>query len=162
MEGSYYVGIAISIHAPHTRSDLAVFAGRWHLPISIHAPHTRSDAAAPISMAHRRKFQSTPLIRGATRAAARRHRIHSISIHAPHTRSDLLKRPCARRWRKFQSTPLIRGATRLRTAWHTAIPYFNPRPSYEERHILFGKRLLPREISIHAPHTRSDVKAAGS
>ena len=33
---------------------------------------------------------------------------------------------------------------------------FNPRPSYEERRIFYVKNSRANNISIHAPHTRSD------
>ena len=56
------------------------------------------------------QFQSTPLIRGATRVRSAIVHIERISIHAPHTRSD----------------------RRLYTLT-TDHSYFNPRPSYEER-----------------------------
>ncbi len=59
-----------------------------HVGISIHAPHTRSDL--PPLRASRRipAFQSTPLIRGATLCCACACFCDRISIHAPHTRSD--------------------------------------------------------------------------
>ena len=82
------------------------------------------------------EFQSTPLIRGATCHAVRR---------------DVLLR--------FQSTPLIRGAT-CALPWRPRCSqyYFNPRPSYEERHGWFERCEGRNLISIHAPHTRSDVQ----
>ena len=146
---------AISIHAPHTRSDTgwdsyAHPSGYFNprssyeerplcldshefFHISIHAPHTRSDRK------HIRSFIG-----------------NNISIHAPHTRSD----------------PHMMFAS-LSTCFD-----FNPRSSYEERretwHLrqqlsTFQSTLLIRGatpcpeclnlircISIHAPHTRSD------
>ncbi len=60
-----HAGRQISIHAPHTRSDhhrQHRHAGRQ---ISIHAPHTRSDVRLK-SPRSKSRFQSTPLIRGAT------------------------------------------------------------------------------------------------
>ena len=103
----------ISIHAPHTRSDdhLSVrpdeVAG-----ISIHAPHTRSDSSHParqIGLLHfnpRSSYEERP-----ARNAIAAH-VDEISIHAPHTRSDCVrcrKRPALP---GFQSTLLIRGATK--------------------------------------------------
>ena len=59
-------GRAISIHAPHARSDSAGQAQNIaRTAISIHAPHARSDATS-----------------GNTATVA------GISIHAPHARSD--------------------------------------------------------------------------
>ena len=37
-----------------------------------------------------------------------------------------------------------------------AITYFNPRPSYEERLLDVAGAFQFFDISIHAPHTRSD------
>ena len=102
--------------------------------ISIHAPHTRSDDRWHI-MARNSGM---------------------ISIHAPHTRSDAsIKRPSGVDV-SFQSTLLIRGATRLKHLSLLAVLHFNPRSSYEERlrGVSYSTR---REISIHAPHTRSDA-----
>ena len=99
-------------------------------------------------------FQSTPLIRGATRhqrADARRRQIsihapHTrsdnvwasrhlqihISIHAPHTRSDL--HPCAAtsRTHDFNPRPSYEERPYIWLSMR-AHSYFNPRPSYEER-----------------------------
>ena len=60
-------GQRISIHAPHARSDadVALFIGHWY--ISIHAPHARSDETALLFREYICKFQSTLLMRGATR-----------------------------------------------------------------------------------------------
>ena len=79
----------ISIHAPHTRGDVTRqqrrCSGHYFNPrpsyegrplgapvgprvggISIHAPHTRGDYARRCSSVRWSRFQSTPLIRGAT------------------------------------------------------------------------------------------------
>ncbi len=129
--------------------------------ISIHAPHTRSDEDVP-EQYRELAFQSTPLIRGATICAITMLFNLRISIHAPHTRSDRAWLASAGQPAAFQSTPLIRGATvsngvscALRqnfnprpsyeerqsgTVYQDFQWYFNPRPSYEERH----GRVLPR------------------
>ena len=100
----------ISIHAPHTRGDQPVTAESILNIISIHAPHTRGDdpvfysydclsnfnprpsyeGRLSASMAAERtdSFQSTPLIRGATRLSGVLVGRVVISIHAPHTRGD--------------------------------------------------------------------------
>ncbi len=81
------------------------------------------------------QFQSTPLIRGATGGKP--------NVGTGET--------------AFQSTPLIRGATVGFSAGATAAGNFNPRPSYEERPRDKAALESARKISIHAPHTRSDV-----
>ena len=81
-------------------------------------------------------FQSTPLIRGATRIGLK---------HGKHL--------------AFQSTPLIRGATCAGVRPPSPSGHFNPRPSYEGR---LGECLRDGHaaiISIHAPHTRGDTLA---
>ena len=79
-------------------------------------------------------FQSTPLIRGAT--------VRRVDARL----NEFI----------FQSTPLIRGATRRRSRNNAIAVYFNPRPSYEERRAVYEISANARDISIHAPHTRSD------
>ena len=59
-------GQTISIHAPHTRSDTGGRTKKRRNGISIHAPHTRSDQIDSIWKTSF-QFQSTLLIRGATR-----------------------------------------------------------------------------------------------
>ncbi len=57
----------VSIHAPHTGSDLPVWVGYTpHMPVSIHAPHTGSDTRFAASSTRLREFQSTLPTRGAT------------------------------------------------------------------------------------------------
>ena len=102
-------------------------------------------------------FQSTLLMRGATEIRRFLGMSTEISIHAPHARSDRLRR---------RKRPLRK--------------HFNPRSSCEERQKqtldgactkVFQSTLLMRgatdylasffflyEISIHAPHARSDVQ----
>ena len=150
----------ISIHAPHTRSDRKHIRSFIGNNISIHAPHTRSDPHMmfaslstcfdfnPRSSYEERRetwhlrqqlstFQSTLLIRGATRFSSDGCSTYSISIHAPHTRSDLRVYSIIVFLLKFQSTLLIRGATDdiLQMLWDDG-------------------------ISIHAPHTRSDLSVS--
>ena len=132
----HYLGCDISIHAPHARSDYTQAPALPDSLISIHAPHARSDT----------RLQSS----------ARPWR--QISIHAPHARSD--------------SSQLSMSGTRVD---------FNPRSSCEERRSpspqgkaanTFQSTLLmrgatglhdivypvPQDISIHAPHARSDSR----
>ena len=122
-------------------------------------------------------FQSTLLMRGATKTAEQTWTAMLISIHAPHARSDVLMFGVPYHPIRFQSTLLMRGAT-LTPCAHPSRRYFNPRSSCEERPqdlvdlrnmIIFQSTLLMRgatrmagngtsvgNISIHAPHARSD------
>ena len=84
-EGSRHL---ISIHAPHARSDAEIRGSLPVMRISIHAPHARSDIMLLALSAKALVFQSTLLMRGATRYC-----------------SDTCKR------KVFQSTLLMRGAT---------------------------------------------------
>ena len=59
---------------------------------------------------------------------------------------------------RFQSTLLMRGATTsIQPKWHSSTD-FNPRSSCEER-LASGLRLPSTNISIHAPHARSDISS---
>ena len=106
---------SISIHAPHTRSDLMHGSRRriwiYFNPRSSYEER-HMDTLLQLSDA---LFQSTLLIRGATTICSPDILPLRISIHAPHTRSDLtpedVKMIC-----RFQSTLLIRGATSPRAA----------------------------------------------
>ena len=84
-------------------------------------------------------FQSTLLMRGATRNEFSGIYSILISIHAPHARSDLVIKRCASYALVFQSTLLMRGATFLMRA-----------------------KTILSIISIHAPHARSDTPGAGA
>ena len=147
-------GAGISIRSPHARGDGRKRCKRCSIQISIHSPHTRGDVCwgtncrkrfnfNPLPSCEGRpyvntadpdhdQFQSTPLMRGETRAApnlasARSNfnplpscegrlsksslsSARSISIHSPHARGDFSGQflfPPDR----FQSTPLMRGET---------------------------------------------------
>ena len=125
---------AISIHAPHARSDRLCEHGHCSWIISIHAPHARSDQEMKASMEDTEYFNP--------RSSCEERRVNAgdnvvwngISIHAPHARSDMAY-----------------------VALTLSAAYFNPRSSCEERlaHLLAGEGRPP--ISIHAPHARSDV-----
>ena len=115
----------------------------------------RGATAVSLSNDEWEKFQSTPLMRGATGRARGRLPAPYVSIHAPHARGDgtsggsattpasFNPRPSCegRRALKtlndqtglFQSTPLMRGATSSPGTWRE-----------------------PRAVSIHAPHARGD------
>ena len=124
--------LEISIHAPHTGSDAGQHPGFKLERISIHAPHTGSDRGLRLVRAHL-----------------------EISIHAPHTGSDPRcgtssargsnfnprspygerhsDTPQAQLSDLFQSTLPIRGATSLGTRRRSRVRYFNPRSPYGER-----------------------------
>ena len=104
-----------------------------------------------------------------------------ISIHAPHARSDGYTPVEATKEMIFQSTLLMRGATLDRRQGQRSRADFNPRSSCEERRADgskaaslagFQSTLLMRgatitllmlglcqQISIHAPHARSDFSS---
>ena len=171
------IGEPISIHAPHARSDIRAKQMYAKAQISIHAPHARSDCCSrristlllnfnPRSSCEERPdFWAPPQARTYfnPRSSCEERRgslpdmpeLKTISIHAPHARSDRHS-----------------GRT-SRPSW-----YFNPRSSCEERrgrgcesfcYRAFQSTLLMRgatgntsssdgvgNISIHAPHARSD------
>ncbi len=110
------------------------------------------------------KFQSTPLMRGATPSMWKASIDGVVSIHAPHARGDFMyslsdgKRPCfnprpscegrpgtsSASWSEseFQSTPLMRGATPAVLYASSAYSCFNPRPSCEGRLVIRGRYRL--------------------
>ena len=85
---SITTGWIISIHAPHARSDSELLIITCLSSISIHAPHARSDTFCHMVLLLFNLFQSTLLMRGATRTVLQFQLFNSISIHAPHARSD--------------------------------------------------------------------------
>ena len=78
----------ISIHAPRERSDFKSLFKSLALVISIHAPRERSDPVIWLATEAAKRFQSTLLVRGATRLRAPCIFSFVISIHAPRERSD--------------------------------------------------------------------------
>ena len=125
------------------------------------------------------QFQSTLLMRGATSIPSACCILEIISIHAPHARSDSARRMASLTPSNFN--PRSSCEERRRNDYGS-IPssYFNPRSSCEERRTSstrcksasrFQSTLLMRgatcravigyvrlrEISIHAPHARSDL-----
>ena len=101
--------------------------------ISIHSPRARGDAKATGDALSALKFQSTPLIRGETKALAESMAAESISIHSPHARGDRS------------------GASGARQSCD-----FNPLPSHEGRPPLPMRYDTLNKISIRAPLTRGD------
>ena len=80
------------------------------------------------------QFQSTLLMRGATRRAVRRGRRQRISIHAPHARSDAQIKGLRRARDISIHAPHARSDSPLEILDSLPIVYFNPRSSCEERH----------------------------
>ena len=103
------------------------------IAISIHASHTRSDPLPVSASTSSFVFQSTPLIRGATSDSLPVRLRQGISIHAPHTRSDGTARDGRHRLRLISIHAPHTRSDCCRRHRHPARPYFNPRPSYEER-----------------------------
>ena len=102
-------------------------------------------------------FQSTLLMRGATLRKDKSVPVYSkISIHAPHARSDGTVQVDYNGMNKFQSTLLMRGATGRQRRMRLPIDNFNPRSSCEERRLWWLCFWSILDISIHAPHARSD------
>ena len=103
-------------------------------------PHSSCEERPDSDLALMRptSFQSTPLMRGAT-----------LDPYLEQIAAEI-----------FQSTLLIRGATRRRTLSRARQGHFNPRSSYEERLSIVIPAVLEIGISIHAPHTRSDLALA--
>ena len=146
----------ISIHAPHTRSDIRCgYTGdktcKFQSTPLIRGA-TSSQAALEFCLM---LFQSTPLIRGATYADFLQQKSVRISIHAPHTRSDQPDYHYSVEAATFQSTPLIRGATisQACSSRRASISIHAPHTRSDKAR---AQEAREREISIHAPHTRSD------
>ena len=152
--------LAISIHAPHARSDTyrANFP-ELRVVISIHAPHARSDTNSVRILLITPIFQSTLLMRGATRQAAvlstarcdfnPRSSCEERHLHIRNTREIKFL---------FQSTLLMRGATRAQHKSYgqlQAISIHAPHARSDTR--LLNRRVGRWRISIHAPHARSDT-----
>ena len=130
------------------------------------------------------RFQSTLLMRGATDVVivALAHAV--ISIHAPHARSDSVvlqlrsqshyfnpRSSCEERRRSgashrpdadFNPRSSCEERQIPRRAWPRAVSDFNPRSSCEERPAPLLQWLPDLQISIHAPHARSDASSAAA
>ena len=173
----------ISIHAPHARGDGRAQEARRPRQISIHAPHARGDLAARQAVKERARFQSTPLMRGATVVIGTRDIVRTISIHAPHARGDVIGQIHVTPTVISIHAPHARGDRPLPGS-HRRCRNFNPRPSCEGRptrteagscFLLFQStplmrgateahrlRVAGRKISIHAPHARGDNSLFGA
>ena len=127
-------------------------------------------------------FQSTLLMRGATRASLHLFQRIPISIHAPHARSDDIRiidadfiddfnprSSCEERPDHcksitvtiiFQSTLLMRGATFSSAASSTFPGVFQSTLLMRGATNSSSVSELAKTISIHAPHARSDERQA--
>ncbi len=124
----------ISIHAPHARSDLqeqsaCLSSGR----ISIHAPHARSDALCQRLDWTAKDFNPR---------SSCEERLHCLFTYVVSKYNFNPRSSCEER----READVVGDASL----------YFNPRSSCEERLDLVLLRLTHANISIHAPHARSD------
>ena len=130
------------------------------------------------------EFQSTLLMRGATRLHLGSALSTRISIHAPHARSDLAQLTCRRnadnfnprssceeRPRlphrmihdyQFQSTLLMRGATICSFLSFIFNLIFQSTLLMRGATVIRVDDHIARAISIHAPHARSDCSFRSS
>ena len=81
-------GGGISIHAPRVGRDADAPAVIATINISIHAPRVGRDRRRWARMRHRRRFQSTRPVWGATAIGIQAARVEAISIHAPRVGRD--------------------------------------------------------------------------
>ena len=122
--------------------------------ISIHAPHARSDTITMSMTQYNRLFQSTLLMRGATRG-------QEFFINKFLFQSTLLMRGATAGTVRdnifdlFQSTLLMRGATMTIMPNSVCPPISIHAPHARSDRATF-QQLTSDVISIHAPHARSD------
>ena len=108
--------------------------------ISIHAPHARSDSMAEYIKQACKEFQSTLLMRGATVVASAICVRAVISIHAPHARSDSSRiSGIVNSWYFNPRSSCEERPARRRTC--LLLSDFNPRSSCEERRSLSAASL---------------------
>ena len=169
---------AISIHAPHARSDVFVIVkrhrgtfqstllmrGATFFPAIVVAVYEFQSTllmrgatmSACVSRIPCGVFQSTLLMRGATHDKSATSNRYQISIHAPHARSDN-DNVTDYHYALIISihAPHARSdGGRAHDAQSTTD--FNPRSSCEERLNAQLRVVEVIQISIHAPHARSD------
>ena len=175
---------AISIHAPRTGSDAVADAlEAMSEGISIHAPRTGSDTRTAWRTPPRFLFQSTLPARGATTGLSITGSTETISIHAPRTGSDPQSLLTGKPSPYFN--PRSPHGERQPGLFTSPVIFlnFNPRSPHGERRfrgvLVFrdasfqstlpargatrARRVCGRAvvISIHAPRTGSDARAAG-
>ena len=102
------------------------------------------------------EFQSSHLIRGATKQGTVAVIASAISIHAPHARCDFLLFGLSVSADPFQSTHLMRGATDFEdfAVFDTAISIHAPHARCDN---FLEDHLHSDVISIHAPHAGCDI-----
>ena len=115
-----------------------------------------STATIPVQI--EQKFQSTLLMRGATKIDAAMHHGRLISIHAPHARSDPAAQAPDNVGTKFQSTLLMRGATRNQDGMKMPVNISIHAPHARSDPLHMEQLHDTTHISIHAPHARSDFR----
>ena len=148
--------------------------------ISIHAPHAGRDVVLPLHHPAIGRHFNPRAPCGARHDSQVILALHfEISIHAPHAGRDCIPSPEGRLQKTFQSTRPMRGATRTQRERGHSRRNFNPRAPCGARQqrsknrsssALFqstrpmrgatginGVRILPRIISIHAPHAGRDI-----
>ncbi len=101
-------------------------------------------------------FQSTPLMRGATRRRQGAGHGRAVSIHAPHARGDARRDGCTAPSPCFNPRPSCEGRLRAKMCSY-------PRPRFQSTPLMRGATeavlavAAPDEhVSIHAPHARGD------
>ena len=169
---------AISIHAPHARSDCCHHVNRDKDVISIHAPHARSDTKNIYGVAKAADFNPRSSCEERRtihfcgrpsrcdfnpRSSCEERRLLPLATDCDcdfNPRSSCEERltmpPAANFGTLFQSTLLMRGATIFGAVSSIAVCIFQStllmrgatRDEYE--------KAVNDKISIHAPHARSD------
>ncbi len=104
------------------------------------------------------RFQSTLPTRGATRLWELIQRAGLVSIHAPHTGSDGTTPPGTTPPASFNPrSPHGERLIEISIMW--CIRRFNPRSPHGERLSLDNDLTIIEDVSIHAPHTGSDISS---
>ena len=125
--------------------------------ISIHAPHARSDIKMGRKGIGIELFQSTLLMRGATRCGCRSDGSRSYFNPRSSCEERRGRLVMAQAWAIFQSTLLMRGATSGR-------PFKLELFQFQSTLLMRGatnpykEQSKVHQISIHAPHARSDAE----
>ena len=128
----------ISIHAPLARGD-TIFSKRSAVKTDFNPrPSREGRPVAGRRADHYRRFQSTPLSRGATDDVERGRNGGYISIHAPLARGDTGQYLYAMiAIVDFNPRPSREGRLKI-PGRNGSGRYFNPRPSREGRRVYFG------------------------
>ena len=128
----------VSIHAPHARGDCYDSGLPTLVTMFQSTPLMRGATRRAAQGARQSRFQSTPLMRGATRAHEQVHGLAHVSIHAPHARGDS-------------------GDAQQAEPETVSIHAPHARGDHVE-----SLRVAPREVSIHAPHARGDARGSST